>query len=302
MMSIAIPLDVPIGMRDTYLANVQAATHGSGRLMLFAGDQKTEHMNDDFYGPGIHRDDADPEHLFSIASKGRIGLFATHMGLIARYGGDYPSIPYLVKLNGKTNLIRTGERDPESRLWHTVEDVISFRKDSDLSILGVGYSLYPGSIFEAEMLSEAARIVTEAHRHGLITLLWIYPRGKSVKDERDPHLIAGAAGLGAALGSDFVKVNAPVAKGISSAKALQEAVLAAGRTRVICAGGPEVEVGDFLQRLYDLIHVGGASGNATGRNIHQKSLEEAVRMCNAIFALTVEGASVEKAISIFQGK
>ena len=83
-MSIAIPLDVPQGMRDTYLANVQAATHGSGRLMLFAGDQKVEHLNDDFYGPGIHRDDADPEHLFSIASRGKIGLFATHMGLIAR--------------------------------------------------------------------------------------------------------------------------------------------------------------------------------------------------------------------------
>ncbi len=300
-MTIGIPLDVPPPMRDVYLFNYRTATHGSGNLMLFAGDQKVEHLNDDFYGPGIHSDDANPEHLFSIASKARIGLFATHLGLIARYGGDYPTVPYLVKLNGKTNLIRTGERDPESRLWHSVEDVIAFREDSGLSILGVGYSLYPGSEFEATMLSESARLVTDAHRHGLITVLWIYPRGKSVKDERNPHLIAGAAGLGAALGSDFVKVNAPVAKGLSSAHALREAVLAAGQTKVICAGGPEVEVRDFLQMLHDLIHVGGASGNATGRNIHQKSREEAIRMCNAIFAVTVEGAAVEEALRIFQG-
>jgi fructose-bisphosphate aldolase/6-deoxy-5-ketofructose 1-phosphate synthase len=45
--------------------------------------------------------------------------------------------------------------------------------------------------------------------------------------------------------------------------------------------------------------VSGTSGNATGRNIHQKSLEEAIRMCNAICAITVEEASVEEALKIY---
>ena len=36
--------------------------------MLFAGDQKVEHLNSDFYGEGIHNDDGDPEHLFKIAA------------------------------------------------------------------------------------------------------------------------------------------------------------------------------------------------------------------------------------------
>jgi fructose-bisphosphate aldolase/6-deoxy-5-ketofructose 1-phosphate synthase len=74
-------------------------TKGSGRLMLFAGDQKVEHLNNDFYGEGIHPDDADPEHLFRIAAEAKIGVFATQLGLIARYGMDYPHVPYLVKLN-----------------------------------------------------------------------------------------------------------------------------------------------------------------------------------------------------------
>jgi len=42
-----------------------AITRGSGRLMLFVGDQKVEHLNADFYGEGISPDDSDPEHLFS---------------------------------------------------------------------------------------------------------------------------------------------------------------------------------------------------------------------------------------------
>ena len=40
-------------------------------------------------------------------------------------------------------------------------------------------------------------------------MLWIYPRGKAVTAEKDPDLIAGAAGVALCLGADFVKVNPP---------------------------------------------------------------------------------------------
>ena len=65
---VVIPLDVPEGMREAYRANDLKMTRGTGNLMLMAGDQKIEHLNDDFYGPGIAPEDADPEHLFRIAS------------------------------------------------------------------------------------------------------------------------------------------------------------------------------------------------------------------------------------------
>jgi fructose-bisphosphate aldolase/6-deoxy-5-ketofructose 1-phosphate synthase len=300
-MSVTVPLDVPPVYRDTYLQNYRRATHESGRLMLFAGDQKVEHLNDDFHGPDISPDDGDPEHLFRVASEAKIGVFATHMGLIARYGMDYRSVPYLVKLNGKTNLISPNSRDPVSLQWQSIEQVIDFRESSGLSIVGVGYSLYPGSVFEDDMLKEAARIVFQAHQQGLITVLWIYPRGSSVRNERDPHLIAGAAGLGASLGTDFVKVNPPSPSGISPAEALKEAVAAAGRTKVLCAGGSPTDPIKFLTILHDQIHVSKTAGNATGRNIHQKSRKEAVRMCNAIYAITVEDASLEDAVAILKG-
>ncbi|WP_292379662.1 aldolase [Methanosarcina sp. UBA289] len=299
---VIVPLDVPKAMRETYVNNYMEMTRGTGRLMLFAGDQKVEHLNDDFYGEGVPEDDADPEHLFKIASQAKIGVFATQLGLIARYGMDYKDVPYLVKVNSKTNLVETAQADPFSNLWYDVDQVVEFKENSELNILGVGYTIYLGSEFEAEMLVQAAQVVYDAHQHGMLSVLWIYPRGTAVKDEKDPHLIAGATGVGACLGTDFVKVNYPKKEGAKSAEIFKEAIRAAGRTRVVCAGGSSDEAEAFLKKLYDQIHVSGAQGNATGRNIHQRTLDEAVRMCNAVYAITVEDASVEEALKIYKGK
>jgi len=296
---VRVPLDVPESVRQIYTENHLKMTKGSGRLMLFAGDQKVEHLNSDFYGEGIHPDDGDPEHLFRIASRANVGVFATQLGLISRYGMDYSHVPYLVKLNSKTNLVKTSQSDPFSNRWFDVQEVIDFRDHTGLNIPAVGYTLYLGSEYEAEMLHQAAQMVRHSHKHGLITVLWVYPRGKAVADEKDPHLIAGATGVASCLGSDFVKVNYPKKEGHESKELFKEAVSAAGRTKVVCAGGSSVDVKAFLQRLHDQIFVSGASGNATGRNIHQKSLEDAIRMCNAIYAITVNGESVEEAMKVY---
>jgi len=107
---VLVPLDVPRDFRQTYVENFLKMTRNSGRLMLFAGDQKVEHLNDDFYGEGIHPDDSRPDHLFEIASRANIGVFATQLGLIARYGADYPNVPYL----RRTLLAPSGST---SRMW-----------------------------------------------------------------------------------------------------------------------------------------------------------------------------------------
>ena len=43
--NIVVPLDVPQECRSKYKDNYLKITKGSGRLMLFAGDQKAEHLN-----------------------------------------------------------------------------------------------------------------------------------------------------------------------------------------------------------------------------------------------------------------
>ncbi|MDO5044891.1 MAG: aldolase [Coriobacteriia bacterium] len=299
---VRIPLDVMPEFKEAYIDNYLAATRETGRLMLFACDQKIEHLNNDFYGEGIAEDDLDPEHLFKIGSQATIGVLAGQRGLIAMYAEDYPEINYLVKMNSKTNLVKTSQKDPYSGQLTSLEAVLDMR-DAGVNVVGIGYTIYLGSEFEADMLSEAGELIADAHANGLITVLWIYPRGGAVADEKDAQLIAGAAGVALCLGSDFVKVNPPKdSADKSSAELLSIASTAAGRTGLVCAGGSTVDAEVFLKQLYDQIHIGKASGNATGRNIHQRSLDEAVRLCNAISSITLADYDAQEALDVFEGK
>jgi len=306
---VRVPADVPADVREVYIDNYMAATQGTGRLMLFACDQKIEHMNDDFYGEGIAAEDADPEHLFRIGSQGVCGVLAGQRGLIAQYAADYPDINYLVKVNSKTHLVKTSAKDPAkhqddpySPQLYDLQTVLDLRANG-VNAVGVGYTIYLGSEYESQMMMEAGQLIADAHSVGLVVVLWMYPRGRAVADEKDAHLIAGAAGVACALGADFVKVNPPKGDDVaSSAEKLKEAALASGRTGLVCAGGSTVEADVFLKQLWEQIHVGGAMGNATGRNIHQRSLDEAVRLTKAISAITLGDWSAEDALAVFNGE
>ncbi len=226
---VRVPLDVMPEFKDVYRDNYMAATQGTGRLMLFACDQKFEHLNAD-----------------------------------------------------------------------DLEAVLDMR-DAGVNVVGLGYTIYLGSEFEAQMVAEAGQLIAEAHANGLLVVLWIYPRGKAVTAEKDADLIAGAAGCALCLGADFVKVNPPKGEGATSAELLKRASVAAGRTGLVCAGGSTVDAETFLTQLWEQIHVGGACGNATGRNIHQRSLDEAVRLTKAISAITLADYDVQEAMDVFKG-
>ncbi len=299
---VRVPMDVPAASRDTYVENYLKATRNTGRLMLFACDQKVEHMNKDFYGDGIDPADGKPEHLFQIGKQGVIGVLAGQRGLVAQYAADYPDINYLVKMNSKTNLVGTKQEDPYSPQLTDIEAVLQMRENG-VNVVGLGYTIYLGSEYESTMMAEAGQLIAQAHENGLLVVLWVYPRGKAVTAEKDPDLIAGAAGVALCLGADFVKVNPPKPEdGRTPAEALRVAADAAGRTGLVCAGGSTVDAETFLTQLYDQIHVGGACGNATGRNIHQRSLDEAVRLTKAISAVTLADYSVADALAVFNGE
>ena len=265
---VRVPADVMPEARENYIENYMKATRGTGRLMLFACDQKIEHLNKDFYGEGIDPSDLEPEHLFEIGSKGTIGILAGQRGLIAQYANDYPEINYLVKMNSKTNLVKGAQDDPYSPQLYDLEAVLAM-KDAGVNIVGIGYTIYLGSEYESTMMAEAGELIAEA----------------------------------LCLGADFVKVNPPKATdGQTSAEGLKIASTAAGRTGLVCAGGSKEDASVFLSDLYDQIHIGGACGNATGRNIHMRSTEEAVRLTKAISAITLGDYSVEDALAVFNGE
>jgi len=306
MDGLVVPADVPDDQRGRYLRNMKNATCDTGRMNLFACDQKIEHLNDDFHGEGIPEGSNDPHHFFKVGKiahdAGHLGVLAGQLGLIASYAPDYPEIPYLVKLNSKTNLVKTSQFDPVSLALDDVSSAVLLA-DSGVNVVGIGYTIYLGSEHEAAMLTEASRAIREAHKNGLIAVLWIYPRGKAVADEKDPQLISGAAGVACCLGADFTKVNQPDSfEDMNQFESLGVAVEAAGRTGVICSGGSSKPVEKFLEDLWNQVNVAGCRGAATGRNIHQKILDEAVRMCAACHAIICSEASVKDALAIFHGK
>ena len=305
-MDVSVPADVPDELIETYLDNMRAATNGTGSMNLFACDQKIEHLNDDFYdgGKNIPLSSNDPKHLFEIGARahqeGTIGVLAGQLGLISMYARDFPEIPYLVKLNSKSHVVKTKQRDPISQSMWDMDDVMSLVHNG-INVVGIGYTIYIGSEFEHEMLTEAAQFIRQAHELGMISVVWMYPRGKAVEDEKDPQLISGAAGVAACIGADFAKVNYPRAwDGMTQPESFKIAVEAAGRTGIICSGGGSLAPRDFLQRLHDQINISGCRGAATGRNIHQKETEEAVRMTAACHAIICNGASVDDAMAIFE--
>jgi fructose-bisphosphate aldolase/6-deoxy-5-ketofructose 1-phosphate synthase len=274
-MELTIPATVPPDKKETYRKHYATITKETDRLLLFAADQKMEHLNKDFFGPDLAPEINHPDHVFSIAAQSNIGVFAAHLGLISRYGGQYQKVNYLPKLDGKTNL---SPGEPYSQQIWNVQDAIDIAKNGDLNICGVGYTVYVGSQYEREMLTEAATIVKNAHAQGLLAILWMYPRGKQVPNQLDANIIAGAAGLGASLGADFVKVNEPE----SGPQDLRQAVDAAGNTKVIVSGGAAIDPQECLKRVTAQLKLGNVSGAAVGRNIFQHPLQEAITIANQL--------------------
>lgn len=297
-----IPLSVPGNARAEYKKNYRRLTSGRDRLLLIAGDQKVEHLNDDFFGPKIAADDANPEHLFKIAAASEGGVLATHPGLISRYGRNYRKIPYIIKLNGQTNL-SDGAEKKSSQLWWNVADVLKFKKQSGLKIVGIGYTVYLGGAREPKILAAASEAIFQAHQAGLTAVVWMYPRGKNIKEE-NIHTIAGGAGVAAALDADFVKVKYPydLKNKKTAAKKFQEVIAAAGRTKVICVGGPQRPIKEMLGYLEAQIKIAGTSGLATGRNLHQRPLTEAKHLTAALNAIIFRNANAADAFALYGRK
>jgi len=293
-----VPADVPEKKHDTFIKNYNAITRHTNRLFLFSCDHKIEHLNRDFYGETIHPQALHPEHLFRIASQGNVGAMATHLGLLARYAKQYPDVNYIAKLNGTTNLVSCEQQDPKSALLWTVDDVIDFKNNNKATIAGVGVTVYLGSEYEAEHLSQAAHVIARAHEEGLVVIVWMYPRGKAICQEDNPHLIAGAAGVALSLGADFVKIKVPANNEISSAQSLKIAAATAGNTKIICSGGKITDSIEFITQLYEQIHVGDTAGIAVGRNIFQRSLAESIALTQAIAAIIYENVELKAGVAL----
>jgi len=160
----------------------------------------------------------------------------------------------IIKLNGKTNLVKG---DPISVQLCSVSEAIK------LGAKAVGYTIYIGSIHEAEMFKEFEKIEREAHSKKIPVIAWIYPRGKGIKGKSEKELMAYAARTGLEIGADIVKLQYD-----GKVKDFQWAVKSAGKTKIVVAGGVKKDKILFLKQVKEIMS-SGAIGLAIGRNVWQ---------------------------------
>lgn len=223
----------------------------NNKALWLAYDQGMEHGTIDFNNSNI-----DPKYILDIAISGYYSGVIFGRGIAEKYYQDDKykgKVPLIIKANGKTRFHR---EDPISPLLCTVDEAKA------LGAIAIGYTVYVGAPNEHLMLSEFARLISEAHEKGLAVVGWMYPRGKLV-GELTPEIIAYGARVGMELGADFVKVSYP-----KSLKNMEWVVKAAGRTNVMIAGGDGQEEDEFLKMAKTVID-SGATGLAVGRNVWQ---------------------------------
>ncbi len=222
-----------------------------GRFMFLAYDQGFEHGPTDFNSKNV-----DPRYILEIAKKGKYTGIVFQKGIAEKYYSEIKKskVPLLLKLNGKTNLVKG---DPISAQITTVGEAVK------LGAAAVGFTIYIGSIHEEEMLEEFSKIEREAHEKGLPVVVWIYPRGKSVKGKDKKKLMAYATRVGLEIGADVIKIHP-----VDNFDSLVWAVKSAGKAKVVSAGGAKTDERELIKQVKDYMKA-GFSGMAIGRNVWQ---------------------------------
>lgn len=225
-----------------------------GKAIYLAYDQGMEHGPVDFNDENV-----DPNYIIEIAKKGKYSAMIFQKGIAEKYQKEIAKskIPLILKLNGKTSL-RKGE--PVSTQLCSVDEA---RK---LKAAAVGYTIYIGSEHESEMLKEFEKIQINAHAHNLPVIAWIYPRGKGTEGKSEKELLAYSCRVGLEIGADIVKVH----WNGKNVRDLKWAVKAAGKTKVVIAGGMKTSEKIFLKEAKEAMQA-GCIGLAIGRNIWQSN-------------------------------
>ena len=221
------------------------------KALFLAYDQGMEHGPADFDDENV-----DPNYIINIAKKGKYTGVVFQKGVAEAYNKEIKKskVPLIVKLNGKTNIV---EGEPISTQLCKVETAIK------LGASAVGYTIYLGSIHENEMFKEFSKIQRKAHEKGLPVIVWMYPRGKSIKGKSKKELMAYSARVGLELGADIIKLQYN-----GNPKDLVWAVKSAGKSKVVVAGGMKKGEKELLKQTKEIIKA-GAIGFAIGRNIWQ---------------------------------
>ncbi|NQZ84998.1 MAG: fructose-bisphosphate aldolase [Nanoarchaeales archaeon] len=250
-----------------------------GKSLFLAQDQGFEH------GPyELEGKTGDPDYIFEIAEKGKVDAFICQKGLAEMYGESY-NTNIMLKVNGKVN--------PKSELGLDGDPhpavTCSVRKAVDIGAKAIGFTNFVGSIHQKQIMEEFRVIQEDAHDFGLPVAMWVYPRGKKVKNPNSGENLAYGARLGHTLGADYLKMPFN-----GNVKDFKEQIRMAAKSKVVMSGGPKANsTKEFLKQVETVTECGG-QGFAIGRNIWQH--ENPLAVIKAIRDIQLEGKDVYSAL------
>lgn len=265
---------------------MQGRLGGTGRMVILPVDQGFEHGPARSFGPNPEA--YDPRYHFRLALDAGLNAYAAPLGMIEAGAATYAgAIPTILKVNSSNSLSTTKDQ----AVTATVADALR------LGCSAIGFTIYPGSEFQFELMEELRELAAEAKASGLAVVVWSYPRGPMLDKvgETALDICAYAAHMAALMGAHIIKVKPPTeAISLEAAKKTYEAnpvdvtdaaariahVVQAcfgGRRLVVFSGG-EAKGADALLSEVRAIHAGGGNGSIVGRNAFQRPRDEALKL------------------------
>ncbi|MCB1783785.1 MAG: class I fructose-bisphosphate aldolase [Alphaproteobacteria bacterium] len=270
------------------------ALAGTGKMVILPVDQGFEH------GPArsfaVNPAGYDPHYHYQLAIDSGCNAYAAPLGPLQAGADTFAGqIPTILKFNSSNSLASTENQDCDQAITGSIQDAL------ELGCSAVGFTIYPGSDNQFEMMEEVRDMIREAKDVGLASVVWSYARGEGVtKDgETAMDVIAYAAHMACLLGAHIIKVKLPTdhimqkeAKkvfdengiDISTQTARVKEVVRScfnGRRIVVFSGGAT----KGADAVYDdavAIRDGGGNGSIIGRNSFQRKRDDALSMLDKI--------------------
>jgi class I fructose-bisphosphate aldolase len=259
---------------------------GTGRMVILPVDQGFEHGPARSFAP--NPDAYDPRYHFQLALDAGLNAYAAPLGMIEAGAASYAGmIPTILKVNSSNSLSTVKDQ----AVTATVADALR------LGCAAIGFTIYPGSEDQFEMMEELRELAAEAKDAGLAVVVWSYPRGPMLDKAGETALdiCAYAAHMAALIGAHIIKVKPPTEViALEAAKKTYEAHPVAvkdaaariahvvkacfnGRRLVVFSGG-EAKGSEALLEEVRAIHAGGGHGSIVGRNAFQRPKAEALKL------------------------
>lgn len=205
-------------------------------------------------------------------------LFVTR-GVLRSAVDPIGSKPIILRVSGGTSMV--GKDLANETLTTSIKEALR------LNVAAVGISIFVGSDYEHQTLSNLAKLVNEAEEYG-IPVMAVTAVGREL-EKRDARYLALSCRIAAELGARVVKTYW-CDDGF-------EKVVNGCPVPVVMAGGPKCET---ALEVMEFVHDGmqrGAIGINLGRNVWQD--EHPVAMIRALRAIIHESATPKQALDIY---